>query len=64
MAQVVLAIRTVVVDAVNAGGVTDAITSDAFHRDAAPSVMQLLKDPIYLDYARYAKHKGKIVMQS
>ena len=44
--------------------VTDAITSDAFHRDAAPSVMQLLKDPIYLDYARYAKHKGKIVMQS
>jgi hydroxymethylglutaryl-CoA synthase len=44
--------------------VTDAIASDAFHRDAAPSVMQLLKDPIYLDYARYAKHKGKIVMQS
>jgi hydroxymethylglutaryl-CoA synthase len=44
--------------------VTDAITSNAFHRDAAPSVQQLLKDPIYLDYARYAKHKGKIVMQS
>jgi hydroxymethylglutaryl-CoA synthase len=44
--------------------VTDAITGKDFHRDAAPSVMQLLKDPIYLDYARYAKHKGKIVMQS
>jgi hypothetical protein len=23
----------------------------------------LLKNPIYLDYARYAVHKGKIVMQ-
>jgi len=44
--------------------VTEAIDSKDFHRDAAPSVMQLLKDPIYLDYARYAKHKGKIVMQS
>ncbi len=44
--------------------VTDAITSGDFRRDAAPSVQQLLKDPIYLDYARYAKHKGKIVMQS
>jgi hydroxymethylglutaryl-CoA synthase len=44
--------------------VTEAIASKDFHRDAAPSVMQLLKDPIYLDYARYAKHKGKIVMQS
>ncbi|MGA2160600.1 MAG: hydroxymethylglutaryl-CoA synthase [Methanoregula sp.] len=44
--------------------VTDAITSGDFHREAAPSVQQLLKDPIYLDYARYAKHKGKIVMQS
>jgi hydroxymethylglutaryl-CoA synthase len=44
--------------------VTDVITSGDFHRDAASSVQQLLKDPIYLDYARYAKHKGKIVMQS
>jgi hydroxymethylglutaryl-CoA synthase len=43
--------------------VTDTILSDKFQRDAAPSVKQLLKDPIYLDYARYAVHKGKIVMQ-
>jgi hydroxymethylglutaryl-CoA synthase len=43
--------------------VTDAILSDKFQRDAAPSVEQLLKNPIYLDYARYAVHKGKIVMQ-
>jgi hydroxymethylglutaryl-CoA synthase len=44
--------------------VTDAILSDTFRRDAAPGVAQQLKNPIYLDYARYAKHKGKIVMQS
>jgi len=44
--------------------VTDAIQSDEFRRDAAPGVEQQLKNPIYLDYARYAKHKGKIVMQS
>ena len=44
--------------------VTDAIQSDKFQRDAAPSVEKLLKNPIYLDYAQYAKHKGKIVMQS
>jgi hydroxymethylglutaryl-CoA synthase len=44
--------------------VTDAILSDKFRRDAAPGVEQQLKNPIYLDYARYAKHKGKFVMQS
>jgi 3-hydroxy-3-methylglutaryl CoA synthase len=44
--------------------VTDAITGKDFNRGAAPSVQQLLANPIYLDYARYAKHKGKIVMQS
>jgi hydroxymethylglutaryl-CoA synthase len=44
--------------------VTDAILSDKFQRDAAPGVEQQLKNPIYLDYAQYAKHKGKIVMQS
>ena len=44
--------------------VTDAILSDAFRRDAAPSVEKLLENPIYLDYARYAQHKGKLVMQS
>jgi hydroxymethylglutaryl-CoA synthase len=44
--------------------VTDAIASDKFRHNAAPTVEQLLKKPIYLDYARYAKHKGKIVMQT
>ncbi|MEL4306019.1 hydroxymethylglutaryl-CoA synthase [Methanococcoides sp. LMO-2] len=29
-------------------------------RDAAPTVEGLLADPIYMDYAMYAKHKGKI----
>ncbi len=29
-------------------------------RNNAPTVEELLKDPIYLDYAMYAKHKGKI----
>jgi hydroxymethylglutaryl-CoA synthase len=44
--------------------VTDTIDSEAFSRNNAPSVEELLKNPIYLDYARYARHKGKIVMQS
>jgi hydroxymethylglutaryl-CoA synthase len=44
--------------------VTDAINGSAFRRDAAPSVEKLLSNPIYLDYAQYARHKGKIVMQS
>jgi hypothetical protein len=26
-------------------------------------VEQLLKNPVYIQYAQYAKHKGKIVMQ-
>jgi hydroxymethylglutaryl-CoA synthase len=43
--------------------VTDAIESDAFSRSAAPTVAALLEDPIYVDYAQYARHKGKIVMQ-
>ena len=25
--------------------------------------IRILINPIYLDYARYAKHKGKLVMQ-
>jgi len=29
-------------------------------RDGAPSVEQLLANPIYINYAMYAKHKGKI----
>jgi hydroxymethylglutaryl-CoA synthase len=43
--------------------VTDMIGSDEFRREAAPSVEQLLANPLYIDYARYARHKGKIVMQ-
>ncbi|OEU42297.1 hydroxymethylglutaryl-CoA synthase [Methanosarcina sp. Ant1] len=29
-------------------------------RNKAPTVSELIKDPIYIDYARYARHKGKI----
>ncbi len=43
--------------------VTDAIESGIFSRDNAPTVEKLLKNPIYIEYARYARHKGKIVMQ-
>jgi hydroxymethylglutaryl-CoA synthase len=43
--------------------VTGMIESEEFRRDAAPSVEKLLSNPIYIDYARYARHKGKIVMQ-
>jgi hydroxymethylglutaryl-CoA synthase len=43
--------------------VTDAIESGSFRRDAAPSVEQLLANPKWVDYATYARHKGKIVMQ-
>ncbi len=43
--------------------VTDAIESGSFRRDAAPSVEQLLASPKWVDYATYARHKGKIVMQ-
>jgi hydroxymethylglutaryl-CoA synthase len=43
--------------------VTDAIEAEAFRRGDAPTVRQLLSNPIYVDYARYARHKGKIVMQ-
>ncbi|MBP2133774.1 hydroxymethylglutaryl-CoA synthase [Methanomicrobium sp. W14] len=42
--------------------VTDAIESE-IDRKAAPSVEELLDEKVYLDYAVYAKHKGKIVMQ-
>jgi hydroxymethylglutaryl-CoA synthase len=44
--------------------VTDAIAGPAFVHGAAPSVERQLEKPIYVDYALYAKHKGKIVMQS
>jgi hydroxymethylglutaryl-CoA synthase len=43
--------------------VTDAIDSDVFDISAAPTVEELLANPVYLNYAQYAKHKGKIVMQ-
>ncbi|MDD3407199.1 MAG: hydroxymethylglutaryl-CoA synthase [Methanomicrobium sp.] len=42
--------------------VTDAIETK-IDRKAAPGVEDLLNDKVYLDYALYAKHKGKIVMQ-
>lgn len=42
--------------------VTDAITS-AIDRTQAPTVAELQKNLRYLDYALYARHKGKIVMQ-
>lgn len=42
--------------------VTDAITS-AIDRSQAPTVAELQKNLRYLDYALYARHKGKIVMQ-
>ncbi|MDD4300727.1 MAG: hydroxymethylglutaryl-CoA synthase [Methanomicrobium sp.] len=42
--------------------VTDAIDTK-IDRKAAPGVEELLNDKVYLDYALYAKHKGKIVMQ-
>ncbi|NLL95131.1 MAG: hydroxymethylglutaryl-CoA synthase [Thermoplasmatales archaeon] len=41
--------------------VTDGILE--YDRDAAPTVSKLIEDPVYLDYASYAKFKGKIVMQ-
>ncbi|MBN1166276.1 MAG: hydroxymethylglutaryl-CoA synthase [Methanospirillaceae archaeon] len=42
--------------------VTDVIDSDQFNRDAAPTVADMLKDKKMVDYAVYAKHKGKVVM--
>ncbi len=42
--------------------VTDVISSDKFDRNAAPTVAALLADKQYVDYAIYAKHKGKLVM--
>ena len=44
--------------------VTDTIQDHAiFDQAKAPTVDSLLQDPVYLDYAQYARHKGKIVMQ-
>jgi hydroxymethylglutaryl-CoA synthase len=44
--------------------VTDAVSDPAtFDLGQAPTVTALLGDPLYLDYAQYARHKGKIVMQ-
>lgn len=42
--------------------VTDAMNT-AIDRSKAPSVVELQKNIRYLDYALYARHKGKIVMQ-
>lgn len=43
--------------------VTDVIDSDLFDRNAALTVEELMENPVYLDYAVYAAHKGKINMQ-
>jgi hydroxymethylglutaryl-CoA synthase len=44
--------------------VTDVIDCrDIYNRAASPTVKELLEHPIYIGYAQYAKHKGKIVMQ-
>jgi len=40
--------------------VTDAIKK--YNRSAAPTVAEKLKDTVQLDYGKYAKFKGKIVM--
>ena len=40
--------------------VTDAI--EDYQRDNAPILEKIMQDPVYLDYATYAKYKGKIVM--
>lgn len=40
--------------------VTDEIKK--FKKDAAPVMADILKNTVYLDYAQYAKFKGKIVM--
>ena len=42
--------------------VTDMIESEEFHRDAAPTVAELLATKKCVDYAVYAKHKGKILV--
>ncbi|MBR1369658.1 hypothetical protein RJ53_09290 [Methanocalculus chunghsingensis] len=42
--------------------VTDAIETE-IDRSKAPTVADLISEPRYLDYALYARHKGKIVMQ-
>ena len=44
--------------------VTDMIESEEFRRDAAPTVEQLLAAKKYVDYALYAKHKGKIMVMT
>ena len=40
--------------------VTDEMAG--FARDRAPTVKQLIENPMYLDYAHYAKFRGKINM--
>jgi len=41
--------------------VTDSMKD--YRKEKAPTVEELLADPIYLDYGTYAKYKGKIAMQ-
>ena len=55
--------KDIVRERLDPGKSADAI-KDKINRAAAPSVEKLLQNPIYLDYAKYAKHKGKLVMQA
>jgi hydroxymethylglutaryl-CoA synthase len=55
----------ILVTAFGSGAGSDAFSISVTDRieeihNGAPSVEQLLANPIYIDYARYAKHKGKI----
>ena len=40
--------------------VTDEISK--FKREKAPTMDKILEDVVYLDYAQYAKYKGKITL--
>ena len=41
--------------------VTDEITK--LRRDATPTIKELIADQVFLDYATYAKYRGKILMR-
>ena len=41
--------------------VTDEITR--LRRDATPSIKEMMADQVFLDYATYAKYRGKILMR-
>ena len=41
--------------------VTDEITK--IRRDATPSIKEMIADQVFVDYATYAKYRGKILMR-